>query len=114
MRFLVLCIAAVVLAAVGCGTNTYTDTTPTKAYSNDLTKHPFGQSVQSHAKTVQSDYEACLQENRGMPGAEQYCTDWINARRPGQMPKYYWYGYGAIGMSACPRRVQTATGVYCY
>lgn len=119
MRYLVLCSIVLVLAAVGCH-NSNTDTTPTREQSNSLTRYPGGQSVQSTETIGMSDYELCMRQNRGMPTASDFCTQQIQARAPGQMPRYP-YGYGGYGpgyynygAATCPRRVQAATGAYCY
>ncbi len=127
MKFFALCIVTLALAIVGCH-NSNTDTTPTKEQSNSLTVYPGGQSVQSTETLGMSDYELCMRQNRGMPTAADFCTQQIQARAPGQMPRYpygygYGYSYGGYGMPlnpgymqmpGCVRRVQTATGVYCY
>jgi len=93
MKTLCLVLAAS-LAALGCGHNSsFTDTTPTQVHTDKTDVGLWSTTGDTKTEVIRSDWEACLDKNRGYPDSETECTYWIQAGRPGQMPRYI-YGMG--------------------
>jgi len=88
-----ICLVIALAALAGCAYNNYGDTTPTSKHANDTDRTLFGQSTQVSTEKTASYFEDCMSKNRGFPGAQQECENWIRAGRPGQMPQFQGWGY---------------------
>lgn len=84
---------AVVACLIGCGYNHYEAKTPSETTSNDLDRNMAGQSVSSEKKRTQSDWEDCMESNRGYDGAKAQCDAWMVADTKDPMPRYQGWGW---------------------
>ena len=79
----------------GCGhtfTNGHATPSGTISSTTDIT---LGVTDSKSVATQESDWNRCMARQAGNPSAAQECQTWMEAFRPGHMPKYY-YPYGAM------------------